>query len=61
MKLKAINEISKLESENAIEKILKHLSELSDKNFMEIENLYLSQHYESIALEYSEIFKNFAQ
>lgn len=50
MKLQAISEISKLNSEKAIQQILEHLSSLN-----EIEkdpSLNLSQHYDRIAKKY---------
>lgn len=50
MKLQAISEISKLNSEKAIQQILEHLSSLN-----EIEKdtpLNLSQHYDRIAKKY---------
>ena len=58
MKLKAINEIAKLEDENVIKEILDHLEKVlsgASKAFN------LSQHYDKVKETYDDVLQKFAQ
>lgn len=59
MKLQAITEISKLNSEEAIQQILEHLSSL---NKIEKETpVNLAQHYDRIAKKYDSVLAKLAK
>ena len=59
MKLAAINEISKLDDENAIKEILEHLAKISFSKENKVFNL--SQHYDKIVAQYGDVLKKLAQ
>jgi len=60
MKLVAINEIAKLEDENAIKEILEHLEKISsgDANSKSF-NLY--QHFDTVKEKYGDVLQKLAQ
>ena len=60
MKLIAINEITKLENENAIKEILDHLAKINTATDS-TKSLNLFQHYDKIKEQYSTTLQNFAQ
>ena len=60
MKLLAINEIAKLEDENAIKEILDHIDKLP-KFDKEEKKLNLSQHYEAIKSQFGNTLQKLAQ
>lgn len=59
MKLAAINEISKLNNEAAVKEILEHLAMISSAN--ENKALNLSQHYDKVKKQYSNVLQKLAQ
>ena len=59
LKLAAINEISKLESEAAVKEILEHLAKMSFAK--ENETLNLSQHYDKVVAQYGNVLQKLAQ
>jgi len=59
MKLAAINEISKLDNEAAVKEILEHLAKLSFAK--ENKTLNLSQHYDKVVEQYSNVLQKLAQ
>ena len=60
MKLVAINEITKLEDENAIKEILDHLAKFP-KDVREVKSLNLSQHYEAVKSQFGNTLQKLAQ
>jgi hypothetical protein len=60
MKLVAINEISKLESENAVKEILNHIVKLNEEGD-ETKPLNLFQHYDKIKGQYGNTLQKLAQ
>ncbi len=60
MKLVAINEISKLESENAVKEILNHIAKLNEESD-ETKPLNLFQHYDKIKQQYGNTLQKLAQ
>ena len=60
MKLIAINEISKLESENAVKEILEHIAKMHEESGHSIP-LNLSQHYNKIKEQYGNTLQKLAQ
>jgi hypothetical protein len=60
MKLVAINEISKLESENAVKEILNHIAKLNEEGGQP-KPLNLSQHYDKIKEQYGNTLQKLAQ
>lgn len=60
MKLKAINEITKLENENALKEILEHLSKMT-VNPEDEKPLNLFQHYDQIKDQYGDTLQKLAQ
>ncbi len=60
MKLVAINEISKLESENAVKEILNHIAKLNEESD-ETKPLNLFQHYDKIKHQYGNTLQKLAQ
>ncbi len=56
MKVEAINQITKLKEENSLKEILDHLSKLNKHS-----EINLSQHYEAIKNQYSDVLKKLAQ
>ena len=60
MKLLAINEIAKLEDENAVKEILDHLAKfIKDDN--DVKSLNLSQHYEAVKKQFGNTLQKLAQ
>lgn len=59
MKLAAINEISKLNDENAIKEILEHLVRLSSSKSEKQYNL--SQHFDEITNKYGKVLEKLAK
>ena len=59
MKLAAINEISKLDNENALREILEHLIKISSSKENKVLNL--SQHYDKVKEQYGNVLKKLAQ
>lgn len=59
MKLAAINEISKLQSEAAVKEILEHLAKMSFAK--ENKLLNLSQHYDKVVEQYGSTLQKLAQ
>lgn len=59
MKLAAINEISKLDSEAAVKEILEHLAKMSLAK--ENKTLNLSQHYDKAVEQYGNVLQKLAQ
>lgn len=59
MKLAAINEISKLDDENAIKEILEHLVQISSSKKEKVLNL--SQHYSKVKEQYGNVLQKLAQ
>lgn len=60
MKLKAINEITKLENENAVKEILEHLSKMNNEGEVN-KSLNLFQHYDQIKDQYGDTLQKLAQ
>ncbi len=60
MKVVAINEITKLEDENAIKEILDHLAKFP-KDASEVKSINLSQHYENIKSQFGNTLQKLAQ
>ena len=60
MKLIAINEITKLENENAVKEILDHLAKITTATDSTIP-LNLFQHYDKIKEQYSTTLQKLAQ
>ena len=60
MKLIAINEITKLENENAVKEILDHLAKIN-KGTDSTKSLNLFQHYDKIKEQYSTTLQKLAQ
>jgi hypothetical protein len=60
MKLVAINEISKLESENAVKEILNHIAKLNEEGD-DTKPLNLFQHYDKIKGQYGNTLQKLAQ
>ena len=60
MKLKAINEITKLENENAFKETLEHLSKMT-VNPEDEKPLNLFQHYDQIKDQYGDTLQKLAQ
>jgi hypothetical protein len=60
MKLVAINEISKLESENAVKEILDHIAKMNEESG-QTKALNLSQHYDKIKEQYGNTLQKLAQ
>jgi orotidine-5'-phosphate decarboxylase len=60
MKLIAINEISKLESENAVKEILDHIAKMNEESGY-IKPLNLFQHYDKIKEQYGNTLQKLAQ
>jgi hypothetical protein len=59
MKLIAIAEIGKLETEDAVKEILTHLKSISHINENKIHNL--TQHFDTIQKQYGNVLKKLAQ
>ena len=59
MKLAAINEISKLDNENALREILEHLVKISSSKENKVLNL--SKHYDNVKEQYGNVLKKLAQ
>lgn len=59
MKLAAINEISKLESENAIKEILERIAKINEEKADKPLNLF--QHYDKIKGQYGNTLQKLAQ
>ena len=59
MKLAAISEISKLSDEKAVKDILEHLAKISLAK--EHKELNLSQHYDKVKEQYSNVLQKLAQ
>jgi len=60
MKLIAINEITKLENENAVKEILDHLAKINSAT-NSTKSLNLFQHYDKIKEQYSSTLQKLAQ
>ena len=60
MKLIAINEITKLENENAVKEILEHLAKINTASDS-TKSLNLFQHYDKIKEQYSTTLQKLAQ
>ena len=60
MKLIAINEITKLENENAVKEIIEHLAKIN-KASDSTKSLNLFQHYDKIKDQYSTTLQKLAQ
>ena len=60
MKLIAINEISKLENENAVKEILDHLAKINSGTDS-TKSMNLFQHYDKIKEQYSSTLQKLAQ
>ncbi|MEQ1554456.1 MAG: hypothetical protein ABL929_09775 [Ferruginibacter sp.] len=60
LKLVAINEISKLESENALKEILEHIAKMNEE-VGQTKPLNLFQHYDKIKKEYGNTLQKLAQ
>ncbi len=60
MKLKAINEITKLENEKALKEILEHLSKMSGESGVD-KPLNLFQYYDQIKDQYGDTLQKLAQ
>jgi hypothetical protein len=59
MKLAAINEITKLNSEEALKEILEHLAKMSFAK--ENKTFNLSQHYDKVVEQYGNVLQKLAQ
>jgi hypothetical protein len=59
MKLAAINEIGKLEDANEVKEILEHLAKISSAK--EEKTFNLSQHYNKVKEQYSNVLQKLAQ
>jgi hypothetical protein len=60
MKLIAINEISKLESENAVKEILEHIAKISSED-VKSKPLNLYQHFDKVTEKYGDVLQKLAQ
>ena len=60
MKLVAISEIGKLESENAVKEILDHIAKMNEQSG-QVKPLNLSQHYDKIKDQYGNTLQKLAQ
>jgi hypothetical protein len=60
MKLIAINEISKLDSENAVKEILEHIAKISSEDGKS-KPLNLYQHFDKVTEKYGDVLQKLAQ
>jgi hypothetical protein len=60
MKLIAINEISKLDSENAVKEILEHIAKISSED-VKSKPLNLYQHLDKVTEKYGDVLQKLAQ
>lgn len=56
MKLEAINKVIRLQSENSLQEVLKHLNKLNNSDVIN-----LSQHYNVVKEQYEDVLKKLAQ